>query len=154
MPLMLKLVRKDVTGIGKQELRWNPIFGPLFRAAGVVFVDRADSRKAIAALKPAVDALRHGRSLIIAPEGTRTPTPRLARFKKGAFHLAMQAGVPIVPVVFRNALDALPKHALVVRPATVEVEVLPPVDTSGWTKEFLDAEIEAIRKKYLDVLEG
>ncbi|MBW2371749.1 MAG: HAD-IB family hydrolase, partial [Deltaproteobacteria bacterium] len=67
---------------------------------------------------------------------------------------AMQAGVPIVPVVFRNALDALPKHALVVRPATVEVEVLPPVDTSGWTKESLDAEIEAIRKQYLDVLEG
>jgi putative phosphoserine phosphatase/1-acylglycerol-3-phosphate O-acyltransferase len=154
MPLMLKLVRKDVTGIGKQELRWNPIFGPLFRAAGVVFVDRADSKKAIEALKPAVDALRHGRSLIIAPEGTRTPTPRLARFKKGAFHLAMQAGVPIVPVVFHNALDALPKHALVVRPATVEVEVLPPVDTSGWTKESLDAEIEAIRKQYLDVLEG
>ena len=154
MPLMLKLVRKDVTGIGKQELRWNPILGPLFRAAGVVFVDRADSKKAIAALKPAVDALRHGRSLVIAPEGTRTATPRLGRFKKGAFHMAMQAGVPIVPVIFRNALDALPKHALVVRPATVEAVVLPPVDTSGWTKESLDAEIEAIRKQYLDVLEG
>lgn len=152
--LMLKLVRKDATGIAKQELRWNPLFGPLFRAAGVVFVERGKTRKAIEALEPAVEALRRGRSLIIAPEGTRTPTPRLGRFKKGAFHMAMQAGVPIVPVVFRNALDALPKHGLVVRPATVEAVVLSPVDTSGWTRESLDAEIEAIRKRYLEVLEG
>ena len=92
--------------------------------------------------------------MIIAPEGTRAPTPRLRRFKKGAFHLAMQAGVPIVPVVFRNVLDALPRGALVIRPTTVEAVVLPPVDTSGWTRESLDAEIEAVRRSYLEVLEG
>ena len=66
----------------------------------------------------------------------------------------MGAGVPIVPVVFRNTLDALPKHGIVVRPATVEAVVLPPVDTTGWTREGLDAEIEAIRNRYLEVLEG
>jgi len=65
----------------------------------------------------------------------------------------MQAGAPIVPVVFRNVLDALPKDALVVRPATVEAVVLPPVDTSSWTVETLDAEIRAIRNRYLEVLE-
>jgi putative phosphoserine phosphatase/1-acylglycerol-3-phosphate O-acyltransferase len=153
-PLMLKLVRRDATGIGKQELRWNPLFGPLFWAAGVVFVDRRDTGKAIDALKPALEALRHGRSILIAPEGTRRPTPRLGPFKKGAFHLAMQAGVPIVPVVFRNVLDALPKGALVIHPAIVEAVVLPPIDTSAWTRESLDAEIEAIRRRYLEVLEG
>ena len=153
-PLMVKLVRRDVTGIGKQEIRWNPIFGPLFWAAGIVFVDRADTARAIEAMRPAVTALRQGRSILIAPEGTRQPTPRLGRFKKGAFHLAMQAGVPIVPVVFRNALDALPKQALVIRPTTVEAVVLPPVDTSNWTRETLDARIEAIRNRYLEVLEG
>jgi putative phosphoserine phosphatase/1-acylglycerol-3-phosphate O-acyltransferase len=152
--LMVKLLRRDITGVGKQEIKKNPIFGPLFAAAGTVFIDRGDHARAIEALKPAVDALREGRSLVIAPEGTRSSTPRLGRFKKGAFHIAMQAGVPIVPVVFRNVLDALPKHALVVRPATVEAVVLPPVDTSGWTRESLDAEIEAIRRAYLDVLEG
>ena len=105
-------------------------------------------------MQPAVEALRHGRSILIAPEGTRQLTPRLGRFKKGAFHLAMQAGVPIVPVVFRNALDALPKGALVIRPTTVEAVVLPPVDTSGWTRAGLDDEIEAIRSRYVEVLEG
>ncbi len=154
LPLMLKLVRRDVTGIGKKEIERDPIFGPLGRAAGAVFIDRADTARAIEALQPAVEALEHGRSLLIAPEGTRQKTPRLGRFKKGAFHLAMQAGVPIVPVVFRNALDALPKDALVVRQATVYAVVLPPVDTTGWTKESLDEEIEAIRRRYVEVLEG
>jgi len=152
--LMVKMLRRDVTGVGKQEIKRNPIFGPLFMATGTVFIDRADRARAIDALKPAVQALKEGRSLVIAPEGTRSATPRLGRFKKGAFHIAMEAGVPIVPVVFRNVLDALPKNALVVRPATVEAVVLPPVDTSGWTRESLDAEIEAIRQRYLEVLEG
>jgi putative phosphoserine phosphatase/1-acylglycerol-3-phosphate O-acyltransferase len=152
MPIMIKLVRRDMTGVGKAELRWNPIFGPLLWLAGVAFVDRADSKKAIDALGPAVEALRSGTSLVIAPEGTRSPTPRLGRFKKGAFHLAMQAGVPIVPVVIRNAGDALPKSALVVRPTTVEVTVLPPIPTTDWTRETLDHEIESLRTAYLQIL--
>jgi putative phosphoserine phosphatase/1-acylglycerol-3-phosphate O-acyltransferase len=151
--LMLKLLRRDLTGVAKKEIRSNPIFGPLFAAAGVVFVDRADTTKAIDALRPAVEALRQGRSLAISPEGTRSSTVRLGRFKKGAFHMAMQAGVPVVPVVFRNVLDALPKHALVVRPATVEAVVLPPIETSGWSPEGLDDEIQAIRRHYLEVLD-
>jgi putative phosphoserine phosphatase/1-acylglycerol-3-phosphate O-acyltransferase len=150
--LMMKLIRRDVTGIGKMELKKNPIFGPMFTAAGVVFVDRANSARAIEALKPAVDALKEGRSLVIAPEGTRSPTPRLGRFKKGAFHLAMQADVPIVPVVFRNVLDAFPKDARVVRPATIEAVVLPPIDTTDWTVEALDGNIAKVRQSYLDVL--
>jgi putative phosphoserine phosphatase/1-acylglycerol-3-phosphate O-acyltransferase len=150
--LMMKLIRRDMTGIGKMELKKNPIFGPIFTAAGVVFIDRANSARAIEALKPAVDALKEGRSLVIAPEGTRSPTPRLGRFKKGAFHLAMQAGVPIVPVVFRNVLDAFPKDARIVRPATIEAVVLPPVQTAEWTVESLDSNIAEIRSRYLEVL--
>jgi putative phosphoserine phosphatase/1-acylglycerol-3-phosphate O-acyltransferase len=152
--LVVKLLRRDLTGVGKKEIQRNPIFGPLFGAAGVVFVDRANSARAIEALEPAVEALREGRSLAISPEGTRSPTPRLGRFKKGAFHMAMQAGVPIVPIVFRNVLDALPKDAQIIRPATVEAVVLPPVPTADWTSEGLDDEIRAIRNRYLEILEG
>ncbi len=152
--LMVKLVRRDLSGVGKKELQKDPVVGTIGRLAGTVFVDRANRAQAIEALKPAVEALKEGRSIMIAPEGTRSPTPRLGRFKKGAFHMAMQAGVPIVPVVFRNALDALPKDAMVMRPAVVEAVVLPPVDTTAWTRETLDDEIEAIRNAYLDVLES
>jgi putative phosphoserine phosphatase/1-acylglycerol-3-phosphate O-acyltransferase len=57
-------------------------------------------------------------------------------------------------VVLRNTSDALPKNGIVVRPATIEVVVLPPIDTSRWTRAGLEAEIEAIRARYLEVLEG
>jgi len=150
--LVAKLLRRDFTGVGKQELRRHPLFGPAFAFAGVVFIDRGDTHKAIEALKPAVAALREGRSIAIAPEGTRSRTQKLGRFKKGAFHIAMQAGVPVVPIVFRNALDVLPRGAVVLRAATVEVVVLPPVDTRDWTRENLDERIEAIRDAYLEVL--
>jgi putative phosphoserine phosphatase/1-acylglycerol-3-phosphate O-acyltransferase len=150
--LIAKLLRRDFTGIAKQEVRQNPLFGPAFAFAGVVFIDRSDSKKAIDALEPAVQALKEGRSIAIAPEGTRSRTQHLGAFKKGAFHIAMQAGVPIVPIVFKNALDVLPRGALVLRPANVRAVVLPPIDTSAWTREGLDGEIEAIRKSYLEVL--
>lgn len=153
MVLLLKMLRRDFTGIAKQELRHNLVFGPLFAASGVVFVDRANTAKAIQALGPAVEALKQGRSLIIAPEGTRSKTPTLGPFKKGAFRLAMQAGVPVVPIVFRNVLDALPKGAAIVRPAMVEAVVLPPVDTSSWTLDTLDAHIEDVRRRFVDVLD-
>jgi putative phosphoserine phosphatase / 1-acylglycerol-3-phosphate O-acyltransferase len=154
MLLLCKLLRRDFVGVAKQEVRNNPIFGPVFTLAGTVFIDRANPERAIEAMRPAVEALRQGLSIVIAPEGTRSSTPRLARFKKGAFHLAMQAGLPIVPIVFRNALDALPKHALFVRPATIEVVVHPPIPTTDWTPQRLDREIAAIHRLYRDTLEA
>jgi putative phosphoserine phosphatase/1-acylglycerol-3-phosphate O-acyltransferase len=150
--LMAKLLRKDFAGIAKQEIRNVPLLGQAFEFAGAVFIDRDDTKSAIEAMEPAVQALKEGRSIAIAPEGTRSRTPRLGRFKKGAFHLALQAGVPIVPIVFKNTLDVLPRGAIVLRPANVEAVVLPPIDTSSWTRDPLDAEIEAVRKKFLEVL--
>jgi putative phosphoserine phosphatase/1-acylglycerol-3-phosphate O-acyltransferase len=146
--LLCKLLRRDFVGIAKEELRRNPIFGPLFAATGTVFIDRFHHDRAVAALEPAVDALRHGLSIVIAPEGTRSATPSLGRFKKGAFHLAMAAKVPVVPIVFRNALDVLPKHGFVLRPATVEVVVHRPIPTASWRKRDLDRRIESIRRLF------
>lgn len=154
MLLLCRLLRRDIIGIAKQEVRRNPFFGPFFALAGTVFIDRFNHEKAVAAMAPAVDVLKQGVSIVLAPEGTRSVTPRLGRFKKGAFHLAMAAGVPIVPIVFRNALDALPKHGIVVRPATVEVVVHPPIPTTGWTAADLDREVAAVHALYEHTLEG
>jgi putative phosphoserine phosphatase/1-acylglycerol-3-phosphate O-acyltransferase len=154
MLLLCKLLRRDIIGVAKQEMRRNPIFGPAFALAGTVFIDRFHHDRAVQAMAPAVEALREGLSIAIAPEGTRSATPRLGRFKKGAFHLAMAAGVPLVPIVFRNALDALPKHAYVVRPSTIEVVVHPPVPTTGWNAADLDAEIAKIHALYEETLQA
>ena len=126
--------------------------GPAFALAGTVFIDRSDRTKAIEALAPAVEALHQGLSIAIAPEGTRSATGRLSRFRKGAFHLAMQARVPLVPIVFRNTLDVLPKHGLVVRAGTVEVIVHPPIPTADWTPRQLDARIGEVERLYEETL--
>jgi putative phosphoserine phosphatase/1-acylglycerol-3-phosphate O-acyltransferase len=120
--------------------------------AGVVFVDRADSEKAIESLKPIVDALQGGMSLAIFPEGTRSYDYKLGRFKKGPFHIAMQAGVPIVPIVIRNAHDVMPRGATFVRPSAVDIVVLPPVSTQNWKIENIDEHVQDIRQLYLDEL--
>jgi putative phosphoserine phosphatase/1-acylglycerol-3-phosphate O-acyltransferase len=152
-PLLLcKLLHRDFVGVAKQEVRRHPIFGPAFSAVGTVFIDRANHTRAVRALEPAVQALREGRSLVIAPEGTRSSVGRLAPFKKGAFRMAMAAGVPVVPIVFRNSLDALPKHGIVARRATVEVVVHPPIPTRHWTHDTLPDEIAAIERLYEETL--
>ena len=151
--LLCKLLRRDFVGISKQEVQANPIFGPLFALAGTVFIDRFNREKAIQALEPAIAALRQGLSIAIAPEGTRSVSPTLGRFKKGAFHIAMAAGVPIVPIVFRNALDALPKHGLVVRHAAIEAVVHPPIETRAWTASDLPGHIAAVERLYADTLD-
>src|SRR5437899_337885 len=153
MLLLCRLIRRDFVGVAKQEARRNPLFGPAFALAGTVFIDRFDRQRAIAALRPAIAALKAGTSLVIAPEGTRSPTPRLGPFKKGAFHMAMGAGVPIVPIVFRNSLDALPKHGLVIRPTTVEVVVHPPVPTEGWRVETLERHVAEVRALFVETLD-
>src|SRR5262249_25621169 len=109
--ILAKLLHGGFTGVAKKELARSPGFGLMFRLADVAFVDRHDHDQAVKALGPAVQKLRDGISLVIAPEGTRSPTPALGPFKKGAFHVAMEAGVPIVPIVIRNSGELMWRSA-------------------------------------------
>jgi putative phosphoserine phosphatase / 1-acylglycerol-3-phosphate O-acyltransferase len=152
MPVMGALVRRDLTGVAKKEAARDPRFAPLGLLVDVAYVDRGNTRQAREALAPVVDKLREGISIAIAPEGTRSPTPRLGRFKKGAFHIAMQAGVPIVPVVIRNAGDVMWKGSPFIRKGTVDVAVLRPIPTDGWKTDELDERIAEIRSLYLETL--
>lgn len=150
--IIAKLLRRDFTAIAKQEIATNPLVGPVFRVADTVFVDRRHHEKALEALKPVVRTLKQGLSVAIAPEGTRSHCDRLGPFKKGPFHIAMQAGVPIVPIVIHNATDVLPKGGFFVHPTTVHVDVLPPVSTEAWTPETVERHVDDVRRKYLETL--
>jgi len=151
--IVASLVRRDVAGVGKKEVRDVPLIGRVLEYAGTVLIDRQDSASAIKAMQPLVEAMRvEGRSVCLAPEGTRTVSPKLAAFKKGAFHLAMQAGVPIVPIVIHNAIDVAPKGDFALRAATVTVDVLPPVDTRSWRRETIDAHVAEVRAMFLKAL--
>ena len=150
--ILAKLLRGGFTGVAKKELARDPGFGLMFRLADVAFVDRHDTGQAIKALQPAVAKLHDGISLVIAPEGTRSPTPALGPFKKGAFHVAMQAGVPIVPIVIRNSGELMWRGATTIHAGTVQIVVLPPVSTDGWTADGLGSHVQQIRGQYLATL--
>ena len=150
--ILAKLLRGGFTGVAKKEAANVPGFGLMFRLMDVAFVDRADPAKARAALEPAVERLREGISLVIAPEGTRSPTPALGPFKKGAFHVAMQAGVPILPVVIRNAGELMWRGSSTIRSGTVQVKVLPPIPTDGWTVEETGRRVDEVRELYVKTL--
>jgi putative phosphoserine phosphatase/1-acylglycerol-3-phosphate O-acyltransferase len=147
-----RLLREDVIGVAKKELKHQLPMGIAFTYTGTVFIDREHVGDPRHALKPAVDALRSGRSVVIAPEGTRSRDGRLGPFKLGAFHMARQAGVPIVPIVIHNAQDALPYKAVVVRPAEVKVTVLPPQRSDHWQLADVEPQAERIRGLFLDTL--
>lgn len=144
--IVCALLRRDLFALAKHELRKNPLIGPAFAFAGVVFVKREDPAQARRALEPAVAAIRSGLSLVVTPEGTRRSDETLGPFKKGAFHVAMAAGVPVVPIAIANADDALPPGGWLMRPAIVRVSVLEPVPTRNWSLDTLDGEIERIHR--------
>ncbi|MBF6248863.1 1-acyl-sn-glycerol-3-phosphate acyltransferase, partial [Nocardia elegans] len=141
-----------VTGIGKKELTRNPVFGPLMRFVGVTFIDRSSTERARAALAPVVDTLRSGLSIAVAPEGTRSYSPEVGPFKKGAFHIALQAGVPVIPVVIRNAGDIAWRNSMIARSGTVDVAILDPIDVRGWDPADLDERVEQVRLLFLRTL--
>ncbi|MEV4237224.1 HAD-IB family hydrolase [Nocardia sp. NPDC049737] len=147
-----KVLAGGVTGIGKKELTKNPIFGPLMRFVGVTFIDRANTTQAKAALAPVVHTLRGGLSIAVSPEGTRSYTPRIGPFKKGAFHIAIQAGVPVIPVVIRNAGEVNWRNSMVARKGTVDMAILDPIDVSSWDPSDMDDNVEAVRQLYTDTL--
>ncbi|MFQ5457901.1 MAG: lysophospholipid acyltransferase family protein, partial [Myxococcota bacterium] len=130
--LCARLIRRDTFGIAKKEARKKPVAGFVMDLMGTVFIDRSDRRNAIAALRPAVNALKQGRSMLIAPEGTRSGDGRLLPFKKGAFHIARTAGVPLVPIIFHDSGKRLRPGSGIARPGLVHVTVLPPIPTGKW----------------------
>ncbi|MBK5007547.1 1-acyl-sn-glycerol-3-phosphate acyltransferase [Pseudomonas sp. S60] len=138
-----QVVPQRTVAIGKKSLGWIPLFGQLFWLGGNVLVDRKNAYQARKALQKTTRVLQNGTSIWIFPEGTRNPGDTLLAFKKGAFHMAIAAGVPIVPVCvsrYARRLDLNSWH-----PRTVSVRSLPPIATTGMTQQDLPALIEHCR---------
>lgn len=120
-----------------------------------VFIERSSREQAVAAFAKAAEQMHsHKQSVYIFPEGTRSYSdhPDMLPFKKGAFHLAVQAQVPIVPVVVANYSNVLNVKRKVFRSGTIPVKVLEPIETKGKTKEDVDALLELTRSRMLEEL--
>lgn len=146
------LVRRDFGAVAKKELENVPIFAAASRFMNIAFVDRSNSKAAVEALKPATRLLEQGISMLVSPEGSRVAGNTVASFKKGAFRMAMEASVPIVPIIIRNVDDIGARDSQFMRPGSVDVLVLPPISVDGWTLADLDDRIEAVRRLYVEAL--
>ena len=117
----------------KKELFRMPILSYGMKLSKFIVVDRASRQAAADSLRQSIQYLNDGLSFAIYPEGTRSPDGRLLPFKRGAFLMAIQTGVPIVPVSIAGAQKLMRKGELAIHPGEVVVRFQPPVDTSSYS---------------------
>lgn len=138
----------DYRFVGKVELTRIPLFGPAWLAAGHIAVDRGDRKRAIASLDQAGETLRRDRAVVVMfPEGTRSPDGNLLPFKKGAFVLAAQTGVPLIPVGISGSRQVMEKGSFRIRPGRIRVEIGEPIPTDGVGVESRDGLLEECRDR-------
>jgi len=147
--VLAHLLREDVVALCKKEMADTPVVGPLLRQAGTIFVDRSETDQR-EVLQTALEVLQSGRSLVIAPEGSRSTLGDIQPFKHGAFFIARKAGVPIVPIVLHNVKDALPKGGWLIRPATIRVTVLAPVPAESIRS--IRTSCRELEQRYIELL--
>jgi len=147
-----RLISDNFTSVGKKELEKDPLMGTVGRVLDAAFIDRDDPKAAVEGLRKIEELARKGISVLIAPEGTRLDTTEVGEFKKGPFRIAMAAGVPLVPIVIRNAEVIAERNSSTFNPGTVDVAVFPPISVDDWTSENLSERIAEVRQLYLDTL--
>ena len=134
-------VPRRTVSLGKKSLKWIPLFGQLYWLAGNVLVDRGNAVQAKKAMLTTTDTLQHkDMSLWVFPEGTRGHGKGLKPFKKGAFQMAITAGVPLIPICANNYVRGLNLNRW--HSGTLIIRSLPPVPTEGLTIDDMPALIE------------
>ena len=130
-----------------------PFLGWAFAASRHVAIDRRNRERGLQAIRHAAAAGRRGVSIILFPEGTRSVRGELLPFKKGGFHLAVDAGLPILPVAIRGTERVMPKRSWSVRPGRVDVRLLAPVQAPP-DKSRLPQLLQEVRERIRVALEN
>jgi len=154
IPAILATIPDQIRILYKKELNWIPIFGWGLKYGSYIAIDRRRGSDAMKSLEEAADKIRTGASALLYAEGTRTLDGKLQPFKRGAFNLAVRAGVPVIPLTINGSYKLLPKRSIVVQPGEVELILEDPIEIkgSGKAEEMrLMAEVHAaIEKHYVD----
>ncbi|MFL6255579.1 MAG: lysophospholipid acyltransferase family protein [Pyrinomonadaceae bacterium] len=128
-------LRRRIGILAKKELLKVPILGYGMGFVNIMAIDRSNRESALRTTKAATDRLRAGTSFGVFAEGTRARPGELLPFKKGGFYMAVEAGVPIVPIVMKYTDELMGKGTGVARPGTAEMVILPPIETAGMRGE-------------------
>jgi 1-acyl-sn-glycerol-3-phosphate acyltransferase len=153
IPVLLAFLKVQFRWLAKAELFKIPLFGYAMKRAGYISIDRSNRRAAFASLKRAADSIRNGVSIIIFPEGTRSLDGNIRSFKKGGFALAVDSGVPIVPVILHGTRFIMPKERLQIKPGNVLLEITEPIDTANYTRKTKDDLLEKVRNRICEGFE-
>lgn len=149
-PILIPSIPGRCSVLVKKELFRLPILGVAMKQAELVPVDRSNREAAIESVRAAAEVLQHGLSLVIYPEGTRSPDGRLLPFKKGPFHLAIEAGVPVVPATILGTAECWPKGTWAMRPGKATLIFHPPFDPADFADR--DALMAAVRRHIASAL--
>jgi lysophosphatidate acyltransferase len=149
VPILAEVFGPGQVVIAKRELRSIPFFGWLYTVTGNIFLDRGHHERAMKSLREAEEEIRRRKVAVwIFPEGTRGREPgKLLPFKKGAFHLAVRTGAPLIPVVVSPLRPSLDLEGGRLQPGTVEVRVLDPVPTGGLTERDIPRLMDEARHR-------
>ncbi|RIW28521.1 1-acyl-sn-glycerol-3-phosphate acyltransferase [Bacillus salacetis] len=127
IPVLLGYIEKPFGFLSKVEVQKVPVISQWMTIMNCVFVDRKDKRQAVLSIKECIAKLKNGHSLVVFPEGTRNKGKGMHPFKTGAFRVALEARVPIVPIQLRGTADIFENQTTGLKPAYVMIDILPPV---------------------------
>lgn len=142
---LLCLLPWEMKFLSKESIFKIPLLGWQMRMSRDIPIERGNKESAKRALDAMRDRLGRGSSVIVFPEGTRSADGSIAPFREGAFRLAIELGVDVVPLAVAGTENTLPKHSLVFRPTTASVTVLPPIPVAGLTAEDAPRLAERVR---------
>ena len=129
IPALISAAPFPVRFLAKKSLLWFPIFGWVLYFSGHILIDRQSAQSALRSLKKAPSLLKKGVSIIVFPEGTRSPDGEVKEFKRGAFLLAQHSKFPDVPVSTIGAYEVLPRHGWCFWPGTIHIRMGKPIPT-------------------------
>jgi 1-acyl-sn-glycerol-3-phosphate acyltransferase len=148
IPVAFAVIPVNIRFLAKHSLKWVPFLGWYMTMTGMIFVNRSDPREAVRSLRVAGERIRAGSNLLAFPEGTRSKDGRILPFKKGAFALAVEAGVPIVPIAIEGTRGMLPPGSVRLRRHPIRVKVGQPIETAGRK----GAQREALMNEVRDII--
>lgn len=153
IPVLLAYLPVQFRWLAKAELFKIPLFGYAMQRAGYISIDRSNFRSAVQSLKRAAKNIRDGVSVLIFPEGTRSQDFNIQPFKKGGFVLAVDSGVPIIPVIIHGTWPIMPKKRILVKPGNVVLEIAKPIKSSDYTRKTKEDLMEKVRNVLIESFE-
>lgn len=137
---------QNIKWVQKQELRKIPFVGKASEMAGHVFVDQSSLKSMKETIKKAESRITNGVSMVIFPEGARTSTGKMGRFKRGAYIIAKELNLPIVPITINGPFDVMKIHTYLINPGKLELVIHKPIPTENILEDDLNELVNTSRE--------